>query len=152
MSSSKAPFFMLAVFIFVGVNVYSIDLAVADDKSSDRIYKLSDVKGRYAFSFQGEIVGVGSIAAVGAIKADGKGNITEAVRTVNVLGAVNTETFTCTYTINPDGTGSAECPLDSPAPNFPPVETFDYVVEENGKSFRIVGTTPGVVVIGGGHR
>ena len=152
MFSSKVSYFLLCVLISLGANLYSVNLAAADNASGGRIYKLSDIKGRYAFSFQGEIVGVGSIAAVGVIKADGKGHITEAVRTINVLGAANTETFTCKYTINPDGTGKAKCPLDSPAPNFPSVETFDYVVEENGKAFRIVGTTPGVVVVGGGHK
>ena len=152
MFSSKVSYFLLSVLFLVGANVYTINPAFADKDGNSRTYKLSDVKGRYGFSFQGEVIGVGSIAAVGTIKADGKGNIPEAVRTVNFLGTTNTQTFSCTYTINLDGTGSAKCPVDLPLPGFPPEETFDYVIEEEGKAFRIVGTTPGVVVIGDGHK
>ena len=109
-----------------------------------------DVRGAYAFSFSGEIVGVGPIAATGRMLADGNGNIPEAVRTISVNGVPQTETFTCTITVNANGTGSAVCPLDNPAPGFPPVETFDFVLEEKGRSFRFVGTTPGIVVLGSG--
>ena len=41
------------------------------------------------------------------------------------------------------------CPLDAPAPGAPAVETFDFVLENKGRSFRLVGTTPGIVVLGG---
>ena len=46
--------------------------AYADERNRDRVYTLSDVKGRYAFSFDGEIIGLGPIAATGYIKSDGK--------------------------------------------------------------------------------
>ncbi len=119
---------------------------------ADRAFTANDIEGRYAFSFQGEIIGVGVVAATGMIKADGRGNITEGMRIMSVNGVSITETFTCTLSVNPNGTGSAECPLDHPVPGFPPVETFGFVLEENVKSFRYVGTTPGVVVLGSGRK
>ncbi|WP_455204470.1 hypothetical protein [Kaarinaea lacus] len=123
--------------------------AYADERNRDRVYTLSDVKGRYAFSFDGEIIGLGPIAATGYIKSDGKGNITEAERTIaTVLGPATIETFTCTYDITNNGTGSSTCTLDASGA----VETFNYVLEDNGKGFRLVGTTPGVILLGGGHR
>ncbi len=109
-----------------------------------------DVRGAYAFSFDGEIVGVGPVAATGMMRSDGRGNIPDAVRTISVNGVPLTETFTCTLTVNPNGTGTAVCPLDSPAPGFPPVETFDFVLEDKARAFRFVGTTPGIVVLGSG--
>ena len=109
-----------------------------------------DVRGAYAFSFHGEIVGLGPIAATGRMFADGNGNIPEAVRTISVNGVPQTETFTCTISVDANGTGAAVCPLDNPAPGFPPVETFDFVIEDKGRSFRFVGTTPGIVVLGSG--
>ena len=119
---------------------------------ADKSFTIGDVKGSYGFSFQGEVIGVAAVAATGMMDADGKGNITDAVRTITVGGMPVTETFTCTLTVNPNGTGSAVCPLDAPAPGFPPVETFDFVMEENGKAFRFVSTTPGIVVLGSGAR
>lgn len=43
--------------------------------------------------------------------ADGKGNVTEAVWTINVGGASTTETCSCTLNVNANGTGPAVCPL-----------------------------------------
>jgi hypothetical protein len=120
--------------------------------SNRKEFSVVDIKGRYSFFFDGQIVGVAPVAATGAFRADGKGNITSAVRTISVGGQPQTETFTCTLTVNPNGTGSAICPLDNPAPGFPPVETFDFVLEDKARAFRMVGTTAGIVVLGGGHK
>ncbi len=118
---------------------------------ADKGFSVQDLRGNYGFSFQGQIVGFGPVAAVGSMSADGEGNITEAVRTISINGVHVTETFTCTLTVNPDGTGSAVCPLDNPAPGAPAVETFDFVLEDKARAFRIVGTTPGIVVVGSGR-
>lgn len=119
---------------------------------SGKEFSVADIKGSYGFSFDGELVGVAPVAATGAFSADGKGNITSAVRTISVGGVPLTETFTCTLTVNPNGTGSAVCPLDQPSPGFPAVETYDFVLEDNKKAFRMVGTTPGAVVLGAGRK
>lgn len=111
-----------------------------------------DVRGAYAFSFEGTVIQLGSIAAAGVVVADGTGNIIDAVRTLNVNGTSVQQTFTCTYSVNPNGTGSASCPLDNPLPGAPTVESFDFVLEKAGRAFRLIGTTPGITVIGSGTR
>lgn len=128
-----------------------ISQAVAEDHGGGKKYSESDVKGRYGFSFSGEIIGVGPIAAVGYIVADGEGNIPKAERTMVVLGAATTQSFSCTYTMQASGMGYSECMVDG-APDGTPPEAFDVVMEENGKAFRLVGTTPGLVIVGAGHR
>ena len=117
---------------------------------ADKGFSVKDVRGNYGFSFQGQIVGVGPVAAVGLITADGKGNITEAVRTISINGVPVTQTFTCSITVESDGTGSAVCPLDDPLPGAPPVETFDFVLEDKARAFRLVGTTPNILGLGSG--
>lgn len=129
-----------------------LSAGVIDQALADRSFSERDVRGPYSFSFEGEIVSVGPVAAVGRFDADGRGNITNAVRTLAVNGITAIQTFHCTFTVNPDGTGSAECPLDDPLPDFPATETFDFVLEQHARAFRLVGTTPGVVVLGGGQR
>jgi hypothetical protein len=129
-----------------------LSAGVADQALADRSFSERDVRGPYSFSFEGEIVSVGPVAAVGRFDADGRGNITNAVRTLAVNGVTTSQTFHCTITVNPDGTGSAECPLDDPLPDFPATETFDFVLEQHARAFRLLGTTPGVVVLGGGQR
>lgn len=120
--------------------------------NADKAFSEKSVRGSYGFSFQGEIVGVGSVAAVGVLEADGKGNINPASRTININGLPIQQTFTCTYSVYPDGTGSAVCPLDDPLPGAPPEETFDFVLVDKAKGFRFAGTTPGIVVLGTGTK
>ena len=139
---------LLFVFTIVGLSTCT----VVNAGSTGKEYSVADIKGNYGFSFDGQIVGVAPVAATGAFSADGNGNITSAVRTISVNGVPATETFTCTLTVNPDGTGSAVCPLDQPVPGFPAVETFDFVLEDNKKAFRMVATTPGIVVLGSGRK
>lgn len=117
-----------------------------------RIFRDADVEGPYAFSFDGTVIGAGPIAATGVLVADGRGHITSGVRTLNVNGSVAQQTFTCTYSVNPDGTGSAVCPVDDPQPGAPVVETFDFALEDGAKAFRLVGTTAGITVLGSGAK
>jgi hypothetical protein len=128
--------------------IATLGLGLASEASAAKSFSLKDIRGAYSFSFQGEIVGVGPVAAIGRLEADGKGNITRASRTISINGASLFQTFTCTLFVDPDGTGSATCPLDDP----PIVETFDFVLEDKGRTFRFVGTTPGIVVLGSGER
>ena len=120
--------------------------------NAQKVFSEKSVRGFYGFSFQGEIVGVGPVAAIGALEADGNGNITTASRTININGVPIQQTFTCTYSVYPDGTGSAVCPLDDPLPGAPAVETFDFVLINKAKGFQFAGTTPGIVVLGTGTK
>jgi hypothetical protein len=120
--------------------------------SADNFFTVRDVKGQYVFSFRGEMPGVAVFAATGVMTADGKGNIIKGVRIITVNGVASTGTFTCSVTVHTNGIGSAVCPPDNPIPGFPAVETYGFVLSENGKSFRFVGTTQGLVISGSGER
>ena len=125
-----------------------------------RTFTEMDVRGAYAFSFEGTVIQLGPavamvaapIAAAGVVVADGTGNIIDAVRTLNVNGTAVKQTFTCIYSVNPNGTGSATCALANPLPGAPLAETFDFVLEDAGRAFRLIGTTPGITVAGSGTR
>ena len=130
----------------------ALTVLLIEPVSADKSFSVRDVKGRYVFSFQGEMPGVAVLAATGVIVADGKGSITEGVRMITVNGVPSTGTFTCSITVHPNGTGSAVCPPDNPIPGFPAVETYGFVLSENGRSFRFVGTTQGLVILGSGER
>ena len=125
-----------------------------------RTFTEVDVRGVYAFSFEGTVIQLGPavamvaspIAAAGVVVADGTGSIIDAVRTLSVNGTAAKQTFTCTYSVNPNGTGSATCALANPLPGAPLEETFDFVLEDAGRAFRLIGTTPGITVVGSGTR
>ena len=70
-------------------------------------------------------------SAVGRFTADGAGTITKGTRSVSANGAVFEETFTCTYNINPDGTGKANCNFSVFGPT-----TLDIVLLDDGNEFH----------------
>jgi hypothetical protein len=127
----------------------SLDGADARAATAGRRFTDADVRGAYAFSFQGTAGGA-PVAAVGVIAANGKGRVTRGARTINLGGTTARQTFTCTYAVNPDGTGSATCPVS--APPRPTTETFDFVLEDGGRRFELLGTTAGTTVLGSGTR
>jgi hypothetical protein len=138
---------ILFVIVSLALTVFSVNGVFAE-----KIYTIRDVKGRYVFSFQGEIVGVAAIAATGVLNADGHGRITHGVRMINVNGVPSTQTFSCTIIVDPNGTGSADCLSDNPAPGFPAAESFTFVLHKNGRGFKFIATTAGMVVLGTGER
>ncbi|MDH3446053.1 MAG: hypothetical protein OEN50_19170 [Deltaproteobacteria bacterium] len=147
----KKILFVITTLVMAVLVIEAVSAVEVTPRSEGRTFTASDVKGRYVFSFQGEAVGLAVVAATGVLTADGRGNITEGVRTITVNGVATTQTFTCIVTVNPNGTGSAECLLDDPQ-GFPPEETFSFVLHDNGKAFKFVSTTAGLVLLGSGER
>jgi hypothetical protein len=95
-------------------------------------------KGSYGLNTSGTIIGVGPVAAVGELTADGKGNVT-GVNTFNINGSSSHFTFTATYQVNPDCTGSAIV-------NGTATVHLDFVIEDNGREQVAMQTDPGAVV------
>ncbi|PYN89574.1 MAG: hypothetical protein DMD87_05225 [Candidatus Rokuibacteriota bacterium] len=117
-------------------------------------FSAKDVDGPTAFDFDGFVtVLLGGTpttvpaAAMGRFVADGDGSITDGVRTLVAGGAAIRQTFTCSYTVNPDGTGSARCTVITEGfPNS--VETFDFVIVERKKEAFFTSTTAGSTIRG----
>lgn len=115
----------------------------------------SDVRGDYSFAFDGVLIIEGQpvpIAASGQFEADGEGTYTNFVRIVNVGGGLvlRQEGFG-TYSVNPDGTGSAEFTVMTvdPPEAFPDTtETFFFTIAGNRRKAQFVSTTPGSVAMG----
>jgi hypothetical protein len=116
------------------------------------VFTVGDVKGRYVFSYQGEVSGLAVVAATGVLHADGNGNLTDGVRMINVNGIPSTNTFSCTIIVARNGTGSADCVTDNPPPGFPAAESFNFVLHRQGRGFKFIATTAGIVVLGTGER
>lgn len=112
-------------------------------------FSLRDVDGPTAFAFDGHVftgTAMAPAAAVGRFVADGRGHLTDGVRTLVVGGATFHQTFTCTYTVDPNGTGSAECTvMTGPAASE---ESFDFVIVERRREAFFTATTPGVTIRG----
>jgi len=101
----------------------------------------ASIKVGYGLSCEGTVVGVGPLAVIGVLTADGKGNGSE-VETISFNGdIVQGATFTVAYTVNADCTGSfVSTGLGSVFHN-------DFVLDDNKKEFRLMATEPGFVAV-----
>jgi len=72
----------------------------------DRPCSLARSAGSYGFTDSGTVIGVGPRTAVGVFTLDGAGNLQNGVATSSLNGSVAQETFSGTYTVNPDCTGT----------------------------------------------
>jgi hypothetical protein len=124
---------------------------------ADEGFTNRDFKGDYAFHLDGVLTSPGPVvtaydAAVGRFTADGEGNITQGTRSVSANGTIVEETFTCTYNVNPDGTGKATCAFSVFG-----TSTLDIVLRDDGEEFyfnvtSMPGTTGKPVLQGVGKR
>jgi len=121
-------------------------------------YDLSSLNGRYADSFSGfhplspgspgvlrPISGYAAVCEVGLYTFDGAGGFT-ARNVLNfgggiILNASWSATFTGTYTVNANGTGTMTLPGD---------HRRHFVIGDGGRQLKYVGTDPtGGIVVGG---
>ena len=129
-----------------------LSLALSSSLLAQAGFTVRDLRGTYAFSFQGTLVRAATgtpipVAAVGVLTLDGEGKITKATRILNVAGQVVRETSTGTYTVNSEGIGSATfivIPVDGEPPVVPPTrEVFHFSMVSRrvgmGMSGSIVG-------------
>jgi len=105
----------------------------------------SSLKGDYAYTGWGELVGVGPLSSIGKLDFDGNGNITGAL----VHGVVNGiqppadfSTGTGSYVVNADCTGRIHIVQNS----GPPLDIL-IIVARKGHEIRGVNATPGVNIV-----
>ncbi|HEY1730700.1 MAG TPA: hypothetical protein VGG15_03080 [Terriglobales bacterium] len=106
-------------------------------------FGLSSLKGNYVFSLSGIDSASNSFYAVGAITADGNGNITGGEEDLNDVtsGYFNAPLITGTYTVGPDGRGTLN--LNVPAISTSP---FQYAFAMQALDNAVLNETDGSVV------
>lgn len=95
--------------------------------------------GRYGFTDGGSVIGVGPRAAVGKFTLDAAGNVVDGEATASLNGNVGEETFSGTYTVNPDCTGTATVDIfDKSSGNKILTLTQDLVFVDNVREMRAI--------------
>ena len=89
---------LIAVVLIMGL----IAPAHADDSKCS----LAKSSAKWSFTDQGTVIGIGPRTAMGVLTLDGQGNLQNGVATSSLNGAVANETFSGTYTVNADCTGT----------------------------------------------
>lgn len=89
------------------VSLFVVVLTIAmAAHAEDRACSLARSTGKWSFTDQGTVLNIGPRTAVGVFTLDGAGNLQNGVATASLAGAVASETFSGTYTVNGDCTGT----------------------------------------------
>jgi hypothetical protein len=97
---------------------------------------LAGVAGKWGFTTSGTVVGIGPRASLGIFTLDGSGNLIRGKATASLNGSVTDETFSGTYTVNPDCTSKLAIDIFNLAGNKILTATIDLVFDDNVREAR----------------
>jgi hypothetical protein len=123
----------------------------ADDWSRHRCSNRS-VAGPFGYTSTGTRVGIGPVAGVGVLTFDRNGNVTDGKQTVSFGGTIAEETYSGTYSVNPDCTGSVTVDVLSSIPAFNRTTTFDLVWVDDSNSARAMFTNAATIITADARR
>ena len=140
---------MRRVGVLIGLVALVLMAACAGD-DDDRVFTDKSIEGRWAFSAQGTILppalpAATPAVAVGILDFDGSGgcSITD---TTNLGGTkIGPQTSeTCTYSVNPDGTGTFSVAFPGPDGAPGPPAPISFVIVDKNREIRTIRTDFGV--------
>ena len=74
---------------------------------------LARAAGKWSFTDQGTVLGIGPRTAAGVLTLDGNGNVLNGVAASSLNGTIASETLSGTYTVNPDCSGTFDAKIFS---------------------------------------
>src|ERR1700746_516712 len=123
--------------IFMAVVIVS---SAAYARVDEHSCSLAHSAGKWSFTDNGTVIGIGSRTAVGVVTFDGNGNLVNGVATSSLNGTVAQETFSGTYTVNSDCTGTASAKIYSGGSEILAV-TFSLSFDDDMRHMRAVFTS-----------
>jgi hypothetical protein len=93
--------------LFVSTFVVST-AATMQARGKDPQCTLAGAAGDWGFTDTGTVVGVGPRMVVGRFTLDAAGNVLNGTATANLIGSISSVTFTGTFTVKADCTGTAD--------------------------------------------
>lgn len=96
----------------------------------------ASVAGKWGFTTNGTVVGIGPRDSLGIFTLDGAGNLLKGKATSSLNGAVTDETFSGTYTVNPDCTAKLAIQIFDLSGNKILSATLDLVFDNNVRELR----------------
>jgi len=121
----------------------TLSLAPALLAHDDGPCSYSSVSGDWGFTSSGTRVGVGPVAGVGTATLEKSGNV-DGAQTVSFNGIIANETFTGTYTVNSDCTGSLTVVVSSPI--APRTSHLNLMFVSNSRAVRAIFTDDGTTL------
>lgn len=102
---------------------------------------VSNVAGKWGFTTNGTVVGIGPRDSLGIFTLDGGGNLLNGKGTSSLNGSVTDETFTGSYSVNPDCTGKLAIEIFDLSGNKILTATVNIVFDDNVRELRAMYTS-----------
>jgi len=96
----------------------------------------STVAGKWGFTTDGTVVGIGPRASVGIFALDAFGNLLDGKASSSLNGSVTNETFSGTYTMSSDCTATVAIVILDTSGNKVLSATLDLVFDNNARELR----------------
>jgi hypothetical protein len=121
---------------------------------------LASVAGKWGFTTNGTVVGIGPRDSQGILTLDGAGNLLNGKATASLNGSITDEAFAGTYSVNPDCTGKLAIVISDLSGKKILTATLDLVFDDNVRELRAIftsamlpnGTALGTVITAQGKR
>ena len=101
----------------------------------------ANVAGKWGFTTNGTVVGIGPRASLGIFTLDGAGNLLNGKATASLNGNITDETFSGTYAVNPDCTGKFAIEIFDLSGNKLLTATLNVVFDDNVRELRAMYTS-----------
>jgi hypothetical protein len=135
MKRRMAPTTLVIVF------VVTLVLSMAGTaQAADSACSLARAAGTYGFTDSGTVVGIGPRTAVGTFTLDAAGNLLNGVATSSLNGIIADETFSGTYTVNANCTGTISVEIFASGIELFAV-TLNTAFDDNMKELRGIFTS-----------
>jgi len=120
---------------------FAVVLAALLPAAHGQSCSLARAAGTYGVTNSGTVVGVGPRAAVGIITLDAAGNLTNGKATSSLNGSITDETFSGTYTVNADCTGTTTFDISDLSGNLLLTVAGDLAWDDNMRELRFIFTS-----------
>ena len=101
----------------------------------------SNVAGKWGFTTNGTVVGIGPRVSLGIFTLDAEGKLLDGKATASLNGTVTDEVFSGTYSASPDCTGKLTIDVLDPSGNKLFTGTLDLVFDEDAHEMRAMYTS-----------
>jgi hypothetical protein len=101
----------------------------------------ASVAGKWGFTTNGTVVGIGPRNSLGIFTLDAAGNLLNGKATASLNGNVTDETFSGTFKVNPDCTGKLAIQIFDLSGNKILAATLDLVFDNNVRELRAIFTS-----------
>jgi len=131
----------LTTLAMISLTMLYVGLAPTARAQDERGCSNASVAGKWGFTTNGTVVGIGPRDSLGIFTLDGAGNLLNGRATASLNGSVADETFSGTYSVNPDCTGKLAIQISDLSGNKILTATLNLVFDNNVRELRAIFTS-----------